>query len=194
MGTDCRPHQSPLNPSLVELQRSGHASLFAYQHEVAARCSLRLVADYFDWLRDNGVSDNTTIVIVSDHGIVGPVDNGSSRAVRGGTTDNLYVRFRSVLFVKSAGATGPLRVSEAFLPNAEVPRIVCEQIGGCVNPFLGGKAIAAHGRDDPFVVSLVPWQFNLQEPAAFIVLRELAVRNRNAYAISNWEETGTESK
>ena len=32
------------------------------------------------------------------------------------------------------------------MPNAEVPRIVCEEIGGCVNPYLGDRPIAAAGR------------------------------------------------
>ena len=61
---------------------------------------------------------------------------------------------------------GPLAISEEFVPNAEVPRIVCADLaaqGGCTNPFLGDQPIETAGRDDPFAVTFVPWQFNRQE-------------------------------
>ena len=52
------------------------------------------VADYLDFLKAQGVYDNTRIVIVSDHGIVGPVEDHSTRATAGGTTPGLFVRIR----------------------------------------------------------------------------------------------------
>jgi hypothetical protein len=186
MGEDCSPRSTRLFLSDEEIRRRGFTSLFDYQHYVTARCTLGLVARYLRWMRDAGVYDNTRIVVVSDHGIVGPVEDRSSRAVAGGTQDNVFVRSRSVLLVKRPGERGPLRVSEEFLPNAEVPRIVCEEIGGCTNPFLGGRPIATQGRDDPFFVSFVPWQFNLQEPDAFVILQELALVNRDPYDRNGW--------
>lgn len=187
MGEDCVPMGQPLNVAADEVRRRGHESLFSLQHENAARCLLRGVADYLDRLKQAGVYDNTSIVIVSDHGIVGEVRDNSTRAVAGGTQDNVFVRTRSVLLVKDIGASGALRISEEFMPNAEVPRIVCAQIGGCVNPYLGNKAIAAEGRDDPFHVSLVPWQFNLQKPDAFVIDTQLVLRGRDPYRAAGWE-------
>ena len=58
---------------------------------------------------------------------------------------------------------------------AEVPQIACEQIGGCVNPFLGKKTIEAHGQDEPFYVDFVPWQFNAQKPKAFVIETEMSI-------------------
>jgi hypothetical protein len=117
---------------------------------------------------------------------VGPVEDRSSRARAGGTTSNEFVRTRSVLLVKRRNDTGRLRVSEAFTPNAEVPRIVCEDIGGCTNPYLNNRTIDAHGRDDPFFVATVPWQFNLQHPTAFTVEREMALTGKDPYNASGW--------
>ena len=162
LGEDCQPKQTRLDIPGGEVRARGFVSLFALQHAVAARCSLLLVADYRDWMKTAGVYHNSKIVIVSDHGIIGPVEDRSTRAVAGGTTDNLFVRSRSVLLVKDRDARGALRISEQFMPNAEVPRLVCEEIGGCVNPFLDERPIEALGRDDPFIVTTVPWQFNLQ--------------------------------
>lgn len=186
MGEDCRPQREKFGVPTAEVNRRGHISLFSLQHAIGARCTLLAVARYMDFLKRAGVYDNTQIVIVSDHGIVGPLEDQSTRAVAGGTTGSQYVRTRSVLLVKEPDARGPLRVSETFMPNAEVPRIVCGQIGGCVNPFLGGKPIETRGRDDPFEVSIVPWQFNLQEPDAFVVQQQLELRGKDPYDARDW--------
>jgi len=185
---DCRPLEERFALPLAEVRRRGHPSVFSLQHANAARCALLMTANYLDFLKTAGVYANTKIVIVSDHGIVGDVEDHSSRAVAGGTQANAYVRTRSVLFVKEIGAEGALRVSEEFVPNAEVPRIVCEEIGGCINPYLDNRPIAALGRDDPFYVSLVPWQFSLQQQDAFVVKRQLALRGKDPYDSQGWVE------
>ncbi len=186
MGEDCLPQQQKFAVPNAEVARRGHPSLFSLQHEITARCTLLLVADYLDFLKRAGVYDNTEIVLVSDHGIVGPVIDKSSRALAGKTSDSIFVRSRSFLLVKKIGATGDLRVSEEFMPNAEVPRIVCERIGGCVNPFLANRPIAAFGRNDPFYVSLVPWQFSLQQPDAFVIHTQLTLKGKDPYEAENW--------
>jgi hypothetical protein len=187
LGEDCMPRSERLELPEAEIVRRGEVSLFALQHANAARCTLEIVAGYLDFLKRAGVYDNTEIVIVSDHGIVGPVIDRSSRAVAGGTWDNKYVRTRSVLLVKKIGAHGEVRTDETFTPNAEVPRIVCERIGGCVNPYLGGRPITAQGRDDPFFVSLVPWQFSRQKPDAFVIHTQLVLQNKDPYDARNWK-------
>ncbi len=191
LGDDCLPRPRRFYLPDEEIRRRGFGNLFEYQHYVTSGCALRIVSRYFRWMREQGVYDDTKIVIVSDHGIVGPVADRSSRAVEGRTQENVFVRTRSVLLVKPRGAWGRLAVSEEFLPNAEVPRIVCEEIGGCTNPYLGERPIATLGRDAPWFVSFVPWQFNLQEPTAFRVFREMALVNRDPYDREGWREVKT---
>jgi hypothetical protein len=125
-------------------------------------------------------------VIASDHGIVGPVEDHSARAEAGGTQDDEYLRLRPLMLVKSIGATGPLKVSEEFMPNAETPRIVCAEIGGCVNPFLGNRPIEAAGRDDPFYVSIVPWQFSEQKVDSFVISQQLALKGKDPFDVRDW--------
>jgi len=189
LGADCRPKQTRLEPGEEEMRQTGFSNSCELQHFNGARCTLLLTADYFRWMKQAGVYDNTKIVIVSDHGIADlPVEDRSSRARLGGTTGSLYVNSRSVLLVKETNAGGDIRTSDEFLPNAEVPRIACQEIGGCTNPYLGGKPIQALGRDDPFLVDFVPWQFTQQRPTEFKIEREFSLRNRNAYDARNWRE------
>lgn len=185
MGEDCLPHRSRQMPTDEVLAYFGND--FAWVHAVTARCTLLAVADYLDYLKSQGVYDNTRILIVSDHGIVGPVEDRSSRARAGGTQAPEFVRTRSLLLVKPRAAAGPLRVSEEFMPNAEAPRIACEEIGGCTNPYLGGRPIATLGRDDPFRVTIVPWQFNLQKRDSFIVKEQYQLIGRDPYDARGWQ-------
>lgn len=188
LGEDCQPRSTQLQLTREDIARRGHVSLYALQHAIAARCSLQLVATYFDWMKQVGAYDQTRIIVVSDHGVVGPVEDTSSRAVAGGTTSNLFVRSRSLLLVKPRGSTNPLEVSEEFLPNAEVPRIACEEIGTCTNPYLNDRPIKSEAHEKPFVVSLVPWQFNRQKANAFVILRELQLIGGDPYDAKGWTE------
>lgn len=188
MADDCQPAAERLNLTDEQLSDRGASSLFEEQHRIATRCTLLLVAEYMDWLKEAGVYDNTKIVLVSDHGIVGPVEDHSTRAEEGGTTAADFVKTRSLLMVKERDADGSLSIDDEFLPNAEVPRIVCEEIGGCTNPFLGNKPIETLGRDDPFVVDIVPWQFNLQKPEAFRIKRRFLLKGKDPYNQKGWSE------
>ncbi|MBZ0113168.1 MAG: hypothetical protein K8J08_11945 [Thermoanaerobaculia bacterium] len=192
LSKDCNPMPVQFEVPAEVFRKEGYASMFAMQHANAARCSLLLVSDYFRWMKQAGVYDNTKIVIVSDHGIIGPVEDHSSRALRGGSTASVFVRSRSVLLVKELRTSGPLRTSEAFLTNAEVPRIVCEEIGGCVNPYLDDKPVQTLGRDQPFVVSIVPWQFSQQKRNAFVIGKQLVLTDRDPYDRKNWREVENE--
>jgi hypothetical protein len=192
MGEDCQPRAHWMRFRKRTYKKRGHASRRSLQHYVTAKCALKLAAEYFEWMKEAGVYDNTKIVIVSDHGISGKVLDKSSRAVAGKTTKNLYVRTRSALFVKDRGARGAMRTSEEFAPNAEVPRIVCEEIGGCVNPYLGNKTIEAHGRDRPFYVDFVPWQFSRQKRNRFVVQKRMVLMSGRPYDRSDWKVIGTD--
>jgi hypothetical protein len=189
VGLDCLPKTTRLELPKEELQKLGHQSQFSLQHANTARCALRMVAKYLDHLKEAGVYDQTTIVIASDHGIVGSVQDNSSRAVTGGATDNTFVSVRPLVMVKEADATGPLKVSENFMPNAEVPIALCKSIGGCVNPYLNNKPIEADGRDDPFPVSLVPWQFSLQKPNAFVIRKQLMLTGKDPFNPNGWSSS-----
>ena len=186
MNKDCRPQSKMAVLDDDELALLGHSNLFSWQHANAARCALLSVARYMEHLKAQGVFNNTTIVIASDHGIVGTVKDISRRAVAGGATDNTYVSLRPLVLFKQAGATGPLAVSEAFMPNAEIPRLLCMDIGGCVNPYLDMRPIEALGRDDPFVASLVPWQFSLQKPNAFVIKKQITLKGKNPFGVAGW--------
>lgn len=188
IGADGKPTKSVTNFSVEEFEGEGFDSSFAYQHFLAAKSTLSLVADYFDWMRENGVYDNTKILIVSDHGIVGNVTDQSPRAVEGRTTESLFVSFRPLVLIKDRNSNEPFKTSEEFMPNAAAPQLLCQEIGGCINPFLNDKPIKAFGRDDPFYSVVTPWQFTLQNRKSFVVKQLFEIRNKDPLNIENWRE------
>jgi len=100
------------------------------------------LGDYFNYLRECGVWDNTRIVIAADHAI----PNSYARMFNGQTdleTVNMD-SFNPVLMVKDFGSTG-FTVCEDFMTNADVPYILTYGIvDSPVNPFTGNPLVMDH--------------------------------------------------
>ena len=114
---------------------------------------LRL-GEWFDYLRELGVYDNTRIIIVADHGrCLGQFDimcNGEDMEF-----------FMPLLMVKDFNSTG-FTVSEEFMTNADVPVIATEGlIENPLNPFTGNP-INSQFKNGPQTVFLL----NDCEPSA----------------------------
>jgi len=126
------------------LDMSRYRSMSHYQSNVAA---YTMLGQYFDYLREQGVWDNTRIIIVADHGTmnydVAFFGEQTSTVVRSGME-----AYNPVLMIKDFGSTG-FTTSEDFMTNADVPYIATQGIiDNPVNPFTGNPLItnAEYGR------------------------------------------------
>ena len=88
--------------------------------------------DFFDYLKENGVYDNTRIIIVSDHG----------KGFRTGVFEDtpgvsiLKDNFTATLMVKDFGSRGALKTDHAFMTNADTPYLATKDvIKDAKNPF-----------------------------------------------------------
>ena len=107
-----------------------------YAHYQCNMASILLVAQWLDYLKAEGVYDNTRIIVVSDHGrILGHnekfiLDDGS----------DLYKdteSYNPLLLIKDFNAHG-FTTDEQFMSNADVPTISFEGlVENPVNPFTG---------------------------------------------------------
>ena len=109
----------------VTMQMTDSSQVAQYQCNVAA---FILFAQWFDYLKENGVYDNTRIIIVSDHGRTinqfGIECNGQDLEC-----------FIPLLMVKDFNATG-FTVCEDFMTNADTPVLATNGIiDDPVNPF-----------------------------------------------------------
>ncbi len=96
--------------------------------------ALLKIGEWLDYLKENGVYDNTRIIITSDHGAA--VGEEEALILSDGTDAE---GFYPLLMVKDFNARS-FEVSETFMTNADSPALaVKEIIPGPENPFTGNR-------------------------------------------------------
>ena len=108
-------------------------SEYKLSHYHSNMAALIQLGNWFDYLRECGVYDNTRIIVVSDHGRdLGIFDDDPN-----GLHDIEF--YLPMLLVKDFGAEG-FTTSEEFMTNADVPTLAMDGlINNPVNPFTGKK-------------------------------------------------------
>ena len=105
------------------------------RHYHVNMAALMKLGEWFDYLRENGVYDNTKIIIASDHGY--PL--GHSDELIHDASDELkdVELYYPLLLVKDFGST-EFSVSDEFMTNADVPVLAADGlIENPINPFTG---------------------------------------------------------
>ena len=101
-------------------------------HYEANMVTMMQLGNWFDYLRENGVYDNTRIILVADHGYdLRHFDD----LMLENDMDGTY--FYPLLMVKDFNSTG-FQTSDEFMTNADVPTMAMEGlIENPINPFTG---------------------------------------------------------
>ncbi|MDD4301642.1 MAG: membrane protein insertase YidC [Sphaerochaeta sp.] len=102
-----------------------------YHANVAA---LRKIGSWLDHLREEGVYDNTRIIIVSDHG-----NTLATPAFKEFSENGLLLAsYNALLMVKDFESTKPMQTDNSFMTTADVPILALDQIREpAINPFTG---------------------------------------------------------
>ena len=154
-----------------------------YEVNVAAYLAL---GRWFDYLREEGVWDNTRIIIVADHGFCA---NNFKNLLYGDLgIDAEYVN--PALLVKDFNSTG-FNISEEFMTNADVPTIAMSGIiGSPVNPFTGNpiNSDAKYAAPQSVIYS-EKWNAADNDGTQFLPGHWYTVQD-NIYDRSNWKYTG----
>jgi len=119
----------------VEDGRNPQNNMIHYQSDMA--CLLR-VGEWLDYLREEGVYDNTRIIIVADHGYYLYLSDELTHTLPG-VRDVDGGNYFPLLMVKDFDSHG-FKTSDTFMTNADVPSIAFEGlIKDPVNPFTGKR-------------------------------------------------------
>ena len=125
------------------LNMNSTSQITHYHVNIAAFMKL---GEWFDYLRENGVYDNTRIILVADHAYQSGFCNVTCNR-------NDMSGFLPLLMVKDFNAEG-FTVCEDFMTNADTPSLaVSGLIEGPVNPFTGNP-IDMHQKEGPQLVFL----------------------------------------
>ena len=102
------------------------------QHYHCNMAAMLILGEYFDWMREQGVYDNTRIIIVSDHGR----DIGQFAQYKLPEGPEITCA-NSILMVKDFDSKG-FCVDNSFMTTADTPSIAIEgMIDNKCNPFTG---------------------------------------------------------
>ena len=152
---------------------------------------LKYLADWFNYLRQNDVWDNTKIIIVSDHamGYGANSDKGydNTKYANGRHKDELH----PILLVKDFNSKGPVQIDMTFMSNADVPTLTFKDIvNNPVNPFTGKIVTNEAKKDGVYITSsdiFMPhhnnndYYFNIKDDEWFNV-------KDNIFIDSNWTQ------
>lgn len=134
-----KAHQDRFEVNGAKMQTTETNQLEHYQSMMAAFIQL---GNWFDYLRENGVYDNTRIILVSDH--ARRLGQFSDRVMEDGTDTMAY---NPLLMVKDFNSN-TFTTSEEFMTNADVPYLSMEGlVDDLSNPFTG-KQITNKGQKE----------------------------------------------
>ncbi len=137
------------------------------------------LGNWFDYLRQNGVYDNTRIIIVSDHG----------RNLEIFDDPDYYMHdiefYTPLLLVKDFNATG-FTTSDAFMTNADVPVLSLEGlIENPVNPYTGNQITSEDKEGVQYVILSDDWDLANNHGYQFLESTWAAVRE-DIWNKDNW--------
>lgn len=107
------------------------------QHYHVNMASILQIGKWLQYLKENGVYDNTRIIIVADHGYALYLTDEVVLDDRKGENYSLEA-YHPLLLIKDFDSHGELRTSGEFMTNGDVPTLAFKDIvDNPVNPFTG---------------------------------------------------------
>ena len=144
----------------VEMHMDDFRSYASYQCNLVAFRSLGI---WFDYLRDNGLWDNTRIIIVSDHGYDIPQFDDLIMTDPEFNVEGVY----PMLLVKDFGSTG-FTVSDEFMTNADTPFLTLNGIiDNPVNPYTGNPITEYDKTGEHLIYISEAWNVNFNNGTQF---------------------------
>lgn len=162
-------------------------TVYQMTHYHVNAAGLIQVGNWLDCLRENGVYDNTRIIIVADHGAPLYLAEGSSF---GSEKLDVVNAFNPLLMVKDFGAA-EFTTDDSLMTNADVPSLAMEGIiEHPVNPFTG-KEINTAAKDAEKLLVQYPeeWSTDINNGNTFLPGTWYSVRE-DVTDLKNWTELG----
>ena len=158
-----------------------------YQSDTAA---LKLLGQWFDFLRESGVWDNTRIILVSDHGWelgLSHLLTGREEGENGLAPYEGIMAYNALMMIKDFGSSGEFTVREDFMTIADTPTEAMRGlIDNPVNPFTG-KAISAEAKNEAEqYVMLTDWRIAENHGVQYSDPIRLTLKKQWIFDESNW--------
>lgn len=181
-----KEHAVRTAPGAKELRLENDTQMEHYECDMAAFIQL---GRWFDYLRENGVWDNTRIIITADHGrVIGLkdliMDEPCVGEMKGEYEDTMGV---NPLFMIKDFGSNEFSVSDEFMTCADVPSEAFKGIiDNPINPFTG-NAIDESGKEAEEISGLyTEWSTEKNNGTTFSNPIRVTLRNKYMFDQNNW--------
>ena len=145
---------------------------------------------WFEYLKAQGVYDNTRIILVSDHGYWMRL---RKEHFFGPAYEDEIVSYNPILLVKDFDSRAPFHADEMQMTNADVPSLAVENlIADPVNPFTGNPIDNTHTKEGAFYVILSHQFYAHKNNGTTFLPDPWAVVSGDMWDRSNWIMIGPE--
>lgn len=136
-------------------------------------------AEFFDYLKEQGVYDNTRIILVSDH--ANPTTLSELDPEK-----EMYENYNPVLLVKDFNQRGLLKTDDTFMTNADTPVIATDGlIENAANPFTGKAFTDTVSKDKVYITKDHSWAPDRHGKYVFTLKDWWSVKD-TIFDLSNW--------
>ncbi len=151
----------------------------------ANMASLLKLADWFDYMRENDVYDNTRIIIVSDHGY----DVKALYKIKRGVDDDIgAARFNPIFMVKDFGSK-EFQVDEQFMTNADTPTLAFKDlISSPINPFTGNAVDNKAKEGEQHISHSSLWMLEVNNRKTLLPCDWYSFTPGDVYDSKNWKK------
>jgi YidC/Oxa1 family membrane protein insertase len=152
--------QAPDYVPVMEVTDYGDGPFAQERSYHAIMASFLLLGKWFDFFKEQGVYDNTRVIIVSDHGREMDSDYAGNIQLPNGSRLSL---FHALLLIKDFGAAGNLVTDNTFMTHGDVPLIAMDGlIENPVNPF-SGNLIKNNKENGVMIANTGTFQFRVSD-------------------------------
>jgi hypothetical protein len=172
-----RPMPGIIRYTPEEIETFGSEDNASYMYTFLS--AMKAIGRWIDFLKKEGVYDNTKIIIVSDHGNSFDTELFEHTGMEG---------YNPLLMIKPFKARGPLALSDEFMTNADVPAIAVDgAIDNPVNPYLGTPvAEPENGKVPQTVARGVSFQPRRHGPYVYNLSGTREFHGPDIFSASSW--------
>ena len=171
------------------------ANEYVYAHYQSNMAAFLLLGKWFDFLRENGVYDNTRIILVSDHafatGFFGfNLLEGKDASKYADTEIETWSRtetFNALLMVKDFGASGAPVTDNAFMTNADTPVLAfAGMVENPVNPATGLPVTGEAKNAGELHLIESDYRVDVNNGTVFADPVHITLKNQDIFEKTNW--------
>lgn len=167
---------------VLEICKTRCKNEITLNHYISDVYLFKIIANLFDFLKQNNIYDNTRIIFAADHAFGNLILNDSEfdTDFEDKTLQQTY--YMPILMIKDFDAKGSLNIDMNFMTNADTPLLTTKDIDNTMpfhayNPFTG-KAFKETINKETFIIA------NIQEDDTL----NIYLKNKNIFDKNNWKK------